>query len=184
MLHSASNKIATLRLGSLVWPGPCEKALLASGSVWPLERSRICSPLGGSQGRDGEVGEQRAAVLLGQCPSSSSEVAKEMADSTDGRLYQACSCSPKSQIKDPPPLSLSLSLSLSSCLHQSVVSLSVSHLSNPVTLLQAPPPSHLRFYIFLAPSRPPLYNSAQCWITELRGCCSEGLWQASTRMVR
>lgn len=64
--------------------------------------------------------------------------------------------------RPPRPLSLSPALLQSTPLHSSVVSFTVSvSQSNPVTLLQSPPP-HFRLYIFLAPSRPLLCNSAQC----------------------
>lgn len=136
MLRSASNKIATLRLGSLVWPGPCEKALLASGSAWPLERSHVCSPL--------RVWREETVKYVSRgrpcCSARACHIhlrwQKRWLTALTGACIRSAHAHPNPRLKDSPP---SPSLSLSSCLHQSVVFLSVSHLSNPVTLLQAPP---------------------------------------------
>lgn len=180
MLHSASNKIATLSFSRPAWPGPCEKALLASGSVWPLERRRICSPLGAPEGRDSKVRKQSTALPC----HAHLRWQKRWRTALTGVHIGPTHAHPNPRLKDSPPsFARSLSLFLSVSTGPTFV-LSVSHLCNPGTLSQAPPTSQLRLYMFLAPSRPPLYNSAQCWITGLRGCCSEGLWQALTRMVR
>lgn len=149
-----------MRLGSLRWPG------LPLASEWRLERSHR-SPL---RVRREEMVKQESRGHP-CCSARACHIhlrwQKRRLTALTGTCVRPSHAHPNPRLKGSPPFR---SRSLSPCLHQSVVSLSVSHLSNPVTLLQAPPPSHLRLYIFLAPSRPLLYNSAQCWITELRGC--------------
>lgn len=132
-----------------------EKALLALRSQWPLTVLL---------GYEAEVKQESKGWFI-HCHWHSSEVGIGTYDSTDGCWYQACSRLSKSQIKRIPVLSPPLSLSHPPLL--SFLCLFVSHWSNPVTLLQAPPPSYFRLYIFLAPSLPLLCNSAQCWITKI-----------------
>lgn len=151
-------------LGSLRWPG----LLLAPER--PLERSHH-SPL--RVRREETVKYESRGQPCCSARACHIHLRWQMRRLTaqTGACFSPSHAHPNPRLKEPPPFSLSLSL------HQSVVSLSVSHLSNPVTLLQAPTPSHLRLYIFLAPSRPlslcitvPSTGLLNSEAAEVRGC--------------